>query len=293
VQIATEPIFGAEARQLSLLYVLFYIAASGNEKNPGTFERNFNTRGGGQQDRMLGGTQLVPIRLANALGSSHVLLGTPARRIVQTRTGVRVESDNLSVTGKRVIVAVPPPLAGQIQYEPALPAMRTNLVKRMPMGTLLKAEVFYEKPFWRDAGLTGQGLSDEGPITATFDISPPDGTPGILMGFIGGDRARAFRKLSPATRRQQVLTELSELYGPDALKPTEYLEFSWVTQRWTQGCPVSLLAPGTLTHFGPALRRKIGRIHWAGTETSTYWNGYMDGAVRSGHRAAREVLDRI
>jgi monoamine oxidase len=292
LQIATEPIFGAEARQLSLLYVLFYVASSGNEKNVGTFERNFNTRGGGQQDRMLGGTQLVPIRLAKRLGANNVLLGTPARRIVQTKTGVRVESDNLSATGKRVIVAVPPPLAGQIQYEPALPSMRTNLVRRMPMGTLIKAEVFYEKPFWRGKGLTGQSLSDEGPVTVTFDISPPDGKPGILMGFVGGDRARKFQKLAASTRRQQVLQELSKLFGPEALKPTEYLEFTWVTQRWTQGCPVSLLAPGTLTTYGAALRRKVGRIHWAGTETATVSHGTIDGAIRSGERAALEVMER-
>ena len=191
LQIATEPIFGAEARDISLLYTLFYIAASGNEKNPGTFERNFNTRGGAQQQRMVGGTQLVPIRLAKRLGKKHVLLETPARRIVQKKGGgVRVESDHFSVHGKRVIVAVPPPLAGRILYQPKLTNNRDQLTQRMPMGTLIKVEVFYDKPFWRGAGLTGQALSDEGPITATFDISPPDGRPGILMGFIGGDRAR-------------------------------------------------------------------------------------------------------
>jgi monoamine oxidase len=293
VQIATEPIFGAEARQLSLLYVLFYIAASGNEHNPGTFERNFNTRGGAQQQRMLGGTQLVAIRLARHLGKAHVLLGAPARRIFQSTTGVRVESDDFSVHGKHVIVATPPPLAGRIEYHPGLPSRRTKLVQHSPMGTLLKAEIFYKKPFWRDQGLTGQGLSDEGPITATFDITPPDGSPGILMGFIGGDRARKFQREPPAARRKAVLTELSHLYGSEALKPTEYLEFSWVTQRWTRGCPVSLLAPGTLLKYGPALRKPVGRIHWAGTETSTYWNGYMDGAVRSGERAAAEVLGRF
>jgi monoamine oxidase len=293
IQIATEPIFGAEARQLSLLYVLFYIAASGNEKNPGTFERNFNTRGGAQQQRMLGGTQLVAIRLAKELGKSNVLLGAPARRIVQSRTGVRVETDLLDVSGKHVVVATPPPLAGAIQYSPTLPAMRRNLTARMPMGYLMKAEVFYPKPFWRANGMTGQGLSDEGPITATFDISPPDGTPGILMCFIGGDRAKKFAKLSASARRAAVLKSLSQLYGAPALKPSEYLEFTWVTQRWTGGCPVSLLAPTTLLRFGAALRRPVGRIHWAGTETSTFWNGYMDGAVRSGERAAAEILDRI
>jgi len=161
------------------------------------------------------------------------------------------------------------------------------------MGTLLKAEVFYSKPFWRANGLTGQALSDEGPITATFDITPPDGSPGILMGFIGGDRARNFQVMPPSARRQAVLSELAKLFGNQALNPIDYLEFSWVTEQWTRGCPVSVLGPGTLVDFGHALRTPVGRIHWAGTETSTYWNGYMDGAVRSGERAAREVLQGI
>ena len=294
LQIATEPIFGAEARDISLLYTLFYIAASGNEQNQGTFERNFNTRGGAQQQRMVGGTQHVAKRLAKRIGKKQILLHAPARRIVRHRGGVRVDSDHFSVEGKEVVVAVPPPLAGRIRYEPKLPQNRDQLTQRMPMGTLIKVEVFYPKPFWRDDGRTGQGLSDEGPITATFDISPPDnGRPGILMGFIGGDRARLFQSQSAKVRKQRVLDELTQLFGPQAAHPTEYLEFSWVTEKWTRGCPVSVLGPGTLVGFGSAIRKPVGRIHWAGTETSTYWCGYMDGAVRSGERAAKEVLAEI
>jgi monoamine oxidase len=294
LQIATEPIFGAEARDVSLLFTLFYIAASGNEKTQGTFERNFNTRGGAQQQRMVGGTQLVAKRLAKRLGRKHVLLHAPARRIVQKKGGgVRVESDHFNVHGKRVIVAIPPPLAGRIRYQPELPQNRDQLTQRMPMGTLIKVEVFYDKPFWRSSGHTGQALSDEGPISASFDISPPDGKPGILMGFIGGDRARLWQSQGPKVRRARVLDELAKLFGPAALKPKEYIEFSWVTERWTRGCPVSVLGPGTLVGFGGSIRKPVGRIHWAGTETSTYWNGYMDGAVRSGERAAREVLREI
>jgi monoamine oxidase len=293
LQIATEPIFGAEARDISLLYTLFYIASSGNEQNQGTFERNFNTRGGAQQQRMLGGTQLVAKRLANRIGKKHVLLHAPVRRIVREKHGVRVFSDHFNVHAHQVIVAVPPPLAGRIRYEPKLPQNRDQLTQRMPMGTLIKIEAFYKEPFWRGDGKTGQALSDEGPITATFDISPPDGKPGILMGFIGGDRARLFQSQSAGVRKARVLDELVKLFGSRAANPTEYLEFSWVTEKWTRGCPVSVLGPGTLVGFGPSIRKPAGRIHWAGTETSTYWCGYMDGAVRSGERAAAEVLKKI
>jgi monoamine oxidase len=293
LSMATEPIFGAEARDISLLYTLFYIAASGNEQNPGTFERNFNTRGGGQQQRMVGGTQLVSLRMAKQLGKKRVVLKAPARRIVQSGKSASVITDRGTFYGKRVIVATPPPLAGRIRYEPLMPQERDQLTQRVPMGTLIKAEVFYDKPFWREKGLTGQALSDEGPISATFDISPPDGKPGILMGFIGGDRARQFQATGGAARKAQVIDELTKLFGDEAAHPSDYLEFSWVTEEWTRGCPVSLFGPGTLLEFGEYIRRPIGRIHWAGTETSTYWMGYMDGAVRSGKRAAAEVLSEI
>jgi monoamine oxidase len=231
--------------------------------------------------------------VAKQLGSRRIFLKTPARRIVRTKTGIRVDSDHASFYGKHVIVAIPPPLAGRIYYEPLLPQNRDQLTQRMPMGTLIKAEAIYDKPFWRADGLTGQGLTEDGPISVTFDISPPDASLGVLMGFIGGDRARAFQALPARTRKQQALQGLATMFGPKALHPKAYLEFSWVTEEWTRGCPVSILGPGTLFGFGPAIRRPVGRIHWAGTETSTYWNGYMDGAVRSGQRAAGEVLAHI
>src|SRR5436309_7508957 len=89
VQIATEPIFGAEARDISLLYTLFYIAASGNEQNQGTFERNFNTADGAQELRFQGGAQSIALKVANELGD-RVVLGTPVRRIAQDSSGVQV-----------------------------------------------------------------------------------------------------------------------------------------------------------------------------------------------------------
>jgi monoamine oxidase len=286
---ATEAIFGAEPREVSLLFTLFYIAASGNEQNVGTFERNFNTRGGAQAQRFVGGSQLIPIAMARALGR-RVRLKTPARRIVQTRTGVRVDSDKLSYHAKQVIVAVPPPIAGRIIYEPGLSALRDQLTQRMPMGSLMKAEAVYDKPFWRDQGFTGQVISDEGPVKVTFDNSPPDGSVGVLMGFIGGTEARQLTQKSAADQQAAALGSFAKYFGDQAKSPRDYVQFNWTTEQWNRGCPVSVLAPGTLLDFGEAIRRPEGRIHWAGTETATYWNGYMDGAVRAGERAAAEAL---
>lgn len=289
VSAATEAIFGCEPRELSLLYTLFYIAASGNEQNQGTFERNFNTAGGAQESRFVGGAQTIPLKVASQLGK-RLVLSAPVRRIEQSSSGVTVVADAMSVTGKRVIVAIPPTLAGRVDYKPALPPLRDQLTQHMPQGTLMKFEAVYDKPFWRAKGLSGQAVSENGPIKVTFDTSPSNGSPGVMMGFIGGHEARVWEDRSEDDRRAAALQSLANYFGNEALNPREIVEFNWSTEVWNRGCPVAVLAPGTLIDFGTALRTPVGRIHWAGTETSTFWNGYMDGAVRSGERAAKEVL---
>ena len=291
--VATRPIFGTEPSELSLLFVLFYIAASGDERNVGTFDRNFNTRGGAQESRFHGGAQVLCLELQRRLGKRRVILRSPVSRIVQGRAGVKVVSKRLTVRAKRVIVAVPPVLAGRIDYSPDLPPDRTALTQRVPQGTLCKVTAVYDTPFWRANGLSGSAVSLNGPVAATFDDSPPDGSPGVLFGFVGGDEGRRYLRTGKPERRAEVLNEFRDLFGPEALRPTRFIETLWPVARWSRGGPVGVHAPGVLTAYGPALRKPVGRIHWAGTETSTYWNGYMDGAVRSGERAAVEVLDRL
>jgi monoamine oxidase len=290
--LATRPIFGAESRELSLLFVLFYIASSGDETHPGTFERNFDTREGGQMWRMQGGSQHLAFMVAADL-QHRIFLNRPVRRIVQAKTLLRVETDKGNVYGKRVIVAVPPTLAGRIDYEPILPFQRDQLTQRLGMGALTKVAAVYDKPFWRDKGYNGTGLDAAGLVTATFDDSPPDASKGIIFGFVGGDKCRQYAKLGEDDRKQQVLQEFAKFWGDDALKPTDFFETTWANEQWTRGCPVGIAGPGVLFAYGDQIRAPVDRIHWAGTETSTYWNGYMDGAVRSGERAASEVLAEL
>jgi monoamine oxidase len=292
VPAATRPIFGVEPRDLSLLFVLFYIAASGDERTVGTFERNFNTREGAQMFRMAGGPYAICERIRERLGR-RVVLGSPVRRISQTRVGVRVVSDKVTVQARQAIVALPPALAGRIHFSPALPSDRDMLSQRLAQGYLAKVAAVYSEPWWRAKGLTGQALSTDGPVSATFDDSPPDGSPGVIFGFVGGDELRRHQARSAPERRRVVLEQFVGLFGEEAAGPIDYFETIWPEERWSRGGPVGVAGPGTYLAYGPALRRPEGRIHWAGTETSTYWNGYMDGAVRSGERAAREVLDQL
>src|SRR4029079_10350850 len=227
--------------------------------------------------------------VASLLGS-RVVLNAPVRQISQTSTGVTVVADSTTVTAKRAIVAIPPTLAGRIAYDPALPPLRDQLTQHMPQGTLMKFEAIYSTPFWRAKGLNGQAVSENGPIKVTFDASPQDGSPGILMGFIGGHDACRCEDVPASELRDAALQNLANYFGPEALNPVNVVTFNWSTEVWNRGCPVAVLGPGTLTEFGAVLRVPVDRIHWAGTETSTFWNGYMDGAVRSGERAAAEVL---
>jgi len=291
VKVATRPIFGADPDELSLLYVLFYIAASGNESNVGTFERNFNTRGGAQESRFQGGSQVICERVAKALGK-RVILKSPVSKIVQGKRGVVVHSKKAIVEAEHAIVAIPPTLTGDIKFRPQLPAARRGLVERLPQGQLTKVTAVYDRPFWREQGLTGQVISDTAPMNVTFDDSPEDGSLGVVFGFVGGDSARSFAAMDAAARRAAALANLVEYFGAEAASPIDYHETAWKSERWTRGCPVAIAGPGVISRYGEAIREPVGRIHWAGTETSTYWNGYMDGAVRSGERAAQEILDR-
>jgi monoamine oxidase len=181
-------------------------------------------------------------------------------------------------------------LTGRIHYHPGLPPARDHLTQRFPQGTLTKAGAVYKTPFWRAEGYNGQALDTGGPVNQTFDDSPTAGRPGVVFGFIGGNNARKYNRMHPHARRRAVLDQFARYWGPKAHHPISFFETNWSAEVWTRGCPVGIPTLGTLSTYGPHLRAPLGPIHWAGTETSDYWNGYMDGAVRSGERAAREVL---
>lgn len=288
----TQPGFGADPDELSFLYVLWYVACSGDEHHVGTFERNSDTAGGAQERRFVGGSQLVPLRLAERLGDV-VALAAPVHRIEQKDHRVVVHTGRGAVSAKRVVVAAPPPLVLDIDFYPHLPARRLQLLRHLDMGQLMKCDAVYRTPFWREAGLNGFGLNDAGACRAVFDNSPKPGEPGVLLAFMGGSTWRKYGVLPLAKRRRAVLEGFAAMFGDRALHPIDYVEHDWTRERWTTGAPVANYAPGTMLQFGSAIRRPFGRVHWAGTETSTYWTGYMDGAVRAGQRAASEVLERL
>lgn len=283
----TEAVFAAGPEEMSALWALFYIGAAGG------LDPLINTRGGAQQDRVEGGTQLIALRLAAGLGDAVTLRAPVTAVDWSDSSGVRVSCDFGSVRARRVVLAVPPALAGEITYTPNLPAARRSLIAGMPMGSVIKVNVVYDRPFWREAGLSGQAISDVRGLSATFDNTPASGSPPVLVGFFEARHARAAGLLSTGDRRKAILQDLAAYFGPRARDAVDVLEQDWSAEPWSRGCYGAFATPGTLTGYGAALREPIGPIHFAGTETATRWAGYLDGAVQSGERVAREVVTAL
>ncbi|GAA2810417.1 FAD-dependent oxidoreductase [Kribbella solani] len=279
---AVRAVWSVEPEDLSLLHVLACVNAAGN------LQRLVRTAGGAQQDRFVGGSQLIAEKLAERLPEPP-RLQHPVQRIAQYEHHVLVSTQDTAIQARRVIVALPPMLAARIRYEP-LPPGRTQLLARTPQGRTLKYLAVYDEPFWRRGGLSGQAASEQGPVTATFDNSPPDGSPGILLGFVTGRHARRLLDLPAAARQDEVLRCFAAWYGDRASRPRQVLVGSWTEEEWTRGCYAGYFTPGAWTSCGEWLRRAHGRVHWAGSETATRWIGFMDGAVTAGERAAAEVL---
>ena len=278
-----EAVFSTDSADMSMLHVLFY-AHSGTD-----LETLLSTDGGAQQDRIVGGAAQISQLMADELGD-RVVLNSPVRRIEHDDRGATATTrDGRTYRGSHVIVTLPPTLAGRLEYCPALPSWRDQLTQRLPAGSVIKVYCVYHTPFWREDGLTGQAASDTGPVKVTFDNTPPSGDPGILVGFLEGNDGREWARRSLDDRRNAVVECFARYFGAAARSPVEYLERDWMAEEFSRGCYGAHFTPGVWTGFGPALREPVGRIHWAGAECSPVWNGYMEGAVRSGERTADDI----
>ena len=283
VRAVAESIFVRPAGEVSLLDFSFHARAAGSLAQALGFE------GAVQQDRIVGGPQAVAERVAAELGD-RVLLSAPVRRIQYAAGGVVIVTDRGRFEAGRVIVAMSPMLSGRIEFEPPLPALRDGLGQHMPHGSVIKIQVVYPMPFWREAGLSGTCFSTDGAVSFVTDNSPPGGRRGVIVGFIEGREARRLGAASTAVRTQAAIASLVRAFGPPAADVEEFHELDWSAEPWTRGCYSGHMAPGGWTAFGPALREPCGPIHWAGTETASWMAGYIDGAIASGERAAAEVL---
>ncbi|WP_280411011.1 flavin monoamine oxidase family protein [Nocardia asiatica] len=276
--------YTSAASEVSLLFVLYQMASGGGPSFV------LGIKDAAQDSRPVGGMGAIYRPMAAELGDS-IHLAQPVRCIHQDADGVRVRAADLTVRARRAIVTVPLAIADKISYQPMLPVDRSFLHQRMPSGSVIKISVVYDEPFWRGDGLSGQSAAPGSPATITIDACTDTGRPGVLCVIIEGPIARRVGRLDAAERREMVLGALVERFGRKAGSPVEFIEQNWSAERYSGGGMLSHAPTGVLTQFGHALREPCGRVHWAGTESSAVMCGWIDGAIRSGERAASEVLE--
>lgn len=241
-----------------------------------------------------GGAGQIPELLANQL-RGEVRINAAAHRVKREADAAYevVAADGSSHHCRGVVVAIPPALRSRLVFEPALPPATTRLWQRSPMGSMIKILGVYESAWWRDEGLNGYGQGNLPTVQLTADSSPPSGTPGVLAGFVAADRAHSLSALPLAERRQRILDDLIQYWGPRAAEPLELIEKDWNTDPWTTGAFSGFLTPGTWTSVGTAWREPVDNIVWAGTESSPRWAGYYEGAIQAGLDAAQTVQRQL
>jgi monoamine oxidase len=283
LRLLCEAVIAADPAEVSLLHLLFFGKASGG------LEGLIAIEGGAGEERLVDGAYELARRLSAEL-SGELVLEAPVRGVDWSAAGVRVQAGEASCTARRAILAIPPAQAGRLRYDPPLPPPRDALTQRVAQGAAMKCVAVYGEPFWRAAGLSGHGRSLIGPGKGFFDVTPAAGAPGMIMCFVEADNARLLGGLSSAQRRERVLESFARLFGPRMREPIDYHDLDLSAEPYIRGCYAGYFPPGAWSRYGAHLRPSIGPLHWAGTETAVEWYGYMEGAVRSGERAAAEVL---
>jgi monoamine oxidase len=287
MNLATELVFGAEPEELSLLYFLFYLQSGGGLTSLTEFE------GGAQQDHFVGGSQQICDRLAEGLdGAVRLRSAVAAVEQEDDAVGLSLEGGN-TTRARYAVVAVSPALAGRWHWKRPLPADRDALAQRMPMGAYMKVVLAFDRAWWRDDNLSGIAYADKGPVQMVVDAGSRSDEGALLACFITGRAVERYGRLELGARQAAVRETLVRMLGPAAADWTAYAECDWTAEPYSRGGPVGLMGPGTLGRYGHVLRRPEGLVHWAGTDTATVWNGYMDGAIQAGERAADEVLARL
>jgi monoamine oxidase len=283
LRLTTRLNFAADPSHISFLYFLFY------QRSGDDFETLNTFKNGAQAFLVRETMHHLATRVAKELGKS-IVTEAPVSKIVQDASGVTVVSDKGEWRADYAIVAVPLPLSTRITYNPPLPSQRDILAQQMPMGSVIKYWVAYEKPFWRERGLNGLAWSDVPPTDGFCDASPPEGSPGLLVGFFESREARNWTGRPQEERKKLIVDRIASLLGPEGANPIDYQDQDWPSEIWSRGCYGGFMGPGVMTTVGKSIRVPHGRIHWAGSETSARWMGYIDGAIRSGDRTASEIL---
>ncbi|MEE6469586.1 hypothetical protein FKM82_008685, partial [Ascaphus truei] len=280
----------SETQQVSTLWFVWYAKLCGGTT------RMFSVTNGGQERKFIGGAGQISEKIMEHL-QGRVKLQRPVVRLDQSGDNVIVETLNHEIyEGKYVISAIPPVLTAKIHFNPELPAIRNQLIHRLPMGSVIKCMMYYKEAFWRKMDYCGCMIieDDNAPIGITLDDTKPDGTAPAIMGFILARKASALTHLNKEERKKRICDYYAKAMGTEeALHPVHYEEKNWCEEQYSGGCYTAYFPPGIMTQYGSVIRQPVGKMYFAGTETATHWSGYMEGAVQAGERAAREILCKM
>jgi monoamine oxidase len=282
MQFSLESLFCCSADQVSMLQALFCLQASGS------LVQMLAVAGGAQERQVTAGSKQLVEGLASEL-AGRIRLGMPVERIEQRGERVRVLGHGFALSAAHVVLAIPPPLLLRIDFRPSLSSARMRLLGQIRMGSVVKSVAVYRSPFWREKGLCGTIWSDRGPLNGCYDSTPQHNTRGVLALLSAASAASELRELSPLERKRTLLGALAARLGDEALAPDEFLECVWADDAWTGGGYAAHVPPGAFAEGAELLRKPEGLLHWAGTETGLTWPGYMEGALESGERAAKEL----
>ena len=283
IKVLVEGEICKNVEKVSLFQVLSGIKASGS------FVKGFTSEDGALRDRIFGGAQGVSHFLYQCIHTC-VRLNCPVTFVTVKKNHIRVGNSGFHVKTKKVIVTIPLPVVKNIKFTPELPIEKQILIHSMEMGTVIKCHAVYPNPFWRDSGLNGGSICLDEVIEQSVDNSVPGSSYGILTSFITADRAKYLLKLSDLDRKNIILMSYANLFGENALYPIMYQDYSFTNNTWIGGCYSGFFTNGIYSTYGKHLVEPSGHIHWAGTETSHLFTGYMEGAVLSGERVAKEIL---
>mmetsp|Transcript_9446 Transcript_9446/g.23608 ORF Transcript_9446/g.23608 Transcript_9446/m.23608 type:complete len:463 (-) Transcript_9446:62-1450(-) len=280
-------VFAADPSQVSFLYFLFYMRGGDGYNNLA------NVHGGAQQDKIKGGAPALCQAMLNhvlADGRSRIHFDCQTYRITQQSDHAIVHTSKGAFIASRVVVAVPPVFASAIHFSPPLSGVRMQKLQRAPCGSVIKMIWVFERAWWRAHGFSGEVLTVTSPCMLYYDATSPDGAHPALVCFIAGATAGMWSERGPEKIKEAVIAQLHELFGDIVERPKEVLMKDWLADPWSAGCYVGVMGPGTLSYYAEDLQKPHGRVHFAGTDISKKWCGYIEGAVVTGEQAAEQVL---
>ncbi|MCD2262935.1 FAD-dependent oxidoreductase [Dietzia aurantiaca] len=249
--------------------------------------------GVGDARRFTAGAGDLAGRLAARLPPGSVRLGSPVVALEVDDDEVRVRTAHGEHRARHAVVALPPPLvAERIAITPQPPAALAEKVVRTQvwMGEMTKAVAVYPEAFWRDEGLSGLVMSHQGPFREIHDHSGPHGSPSAVFGFAP---SASFVGVDEIAIAEAFTAQLVRLFGGRAARPSRVDVVDWSRESWTT--PARPHPERSTAGYGdPVFAVPVGgRLHWASTETATRFAGHVEGAIRSGLRAADAVVGAL